>query len=428
MSDAVRVYDIDGAPIQEGNPFYVRGDMSFSDSKALDAFGRLRVSSPKTLLDFKQTVDNLPLFFDDSETSGSGTSSSYQTNKAMTRISVSATTAGTRVRQSKLWGNYQPGKSQLILMTYANIATSTGIKKQCGYYWDRWGMYLKHEDGTAYFGIRTYNTGSAVDNDIAQTSWNIDKLDGTGKSGIDIDFTKTNIIIIDFEWLSVGRVRMGFVIDGLIYYAHEFLHANIEDEPYMSNPNAPIRYEISNDGTGAADSFDTICASVQSEGGQESTAITTYVSRNGTSITLANQDLYTPVLSIRKKSDRICTRIDISNISTLLTTNTNFEWSLFLNPTIAGTDNVSWTDVTNSSLQYDISRDNTNTLSGGYILDGGYGSSSGNTRITANSEVTPFLTLGVDIDGTLDEIVLAVKNIDGNGGTCYAGMTLREYC
>ena len=401
--------------------------VAHGDGPNVDAFGRQRVSQTYTLFDAKQTKDSIPLFFDEAETSGSGTGTSYLTNKASTRISVSATTAGTRVRQSKIYGTYQPGKSQLVLITFSNIESVNGIKKQAGYYNDKLGTYAKHEDGVAYVGIRTYNTGSAVDNDIAQSSWNVDPMDGTGNSGVTLDFTKDQIFIIDLEWLGVGRVRCGWVVDGYIYYCHYFNHANNINEVYMSEPSAPIRYEISNDGTGAADTFDTICATIMSEGGQEQTAVSTYISRDGTPITLANQDLFTPVVSIRLKDGYESTRITPEDINVLLTTTVNYEWVLILNPTIAGTDAVSWSDITNSSLQFDINRNNTNTLTGGYKVAGGYGSSTNQAKFPSTGLSKSFLTIGSKIDGTKDQFVLGVKNIDGNGGTCYGSISVKEY-
>lgn len=399
------------------------------DRATHDSFGRMRVSNPETILDIKQTIDNAPLFYDDKEVSGTGTSSTYQEHKASTRLAVSANTAGVRVKQSKLWGNYQPGKSQLIFITFANLESATGIKKMAGYYNDKWGIYTKHEDGVANVGIRTFNTGSAVDIDVAQADWNLDKMDGTGTSGVTLDFTQTQIFVIDFEWLGVGRVRTGWVIDGAIYYCHHFLHTNNTTEVYMSNPNAPIRYEIANDGTGGADTLDTICASIQSEGGQEATNITTYVSRDGTPITLAAEDLFTPIVSVRLKSNAVCTRVNALEVHALITTsNINYEWAIFINPTVAGTDQANWTDVTNSALQYDITRNNTNTISGGIKIAGGYGASTATAKLPIDGTAKSFFTIGSLIDGTSEEMVLAIKNIDGNGGVAYGGLTLSEYC
>ena len=69
-------------------------------------------------------------------------------------------------------------------------------------------------------------------------------MDGTGTSGYNIDFTKSQLYVIDFEWLSVGRIRFGFYIFGKIYYCHQISNFNELDEPYMKTANLPIRYEI----------------------------------------------------------------------------------------------------------------------------------------------------------------------------------------
>ena len=80
---------------------------------ASDAFGRLRTSEPYTIFDSKQIFDNQPLFWDDQEESGSGTTSVHDADAARTRIGVANTTAGKRTRQTFMRFNYQPGKSQL---------------------------------------------------------------------------------------------------------------------------------------------------------------------------------------------------------------------------------------------------------------------------------------------------------------------------
>lgn len=392
-----------------------------------DAFGRFRVSTPYTVLALKQLYDSNGLFYDIAEVSGSGTGSSYNTNKASTDLSVSANTAGLIAQQAKVRGTYQAGKSQSIFLTCAEFDTTQGLTKRVGYFDANNGLFFQSKDGKLGVVTRTYTSGAPVDTVVNQADWNSDKMDGTGPSGIRLDPSKANIYIIDFEWLGVGRVRFGVNINGVTYYVHQSMNANILAQVYMSTPNLPIRYDLQNDGTGAADQFMTICAAISSEGGQEDVAVPTYISRDGTPITLANQDLYTPIISIRLKSTHLGTRIKPIDVDAFASTATNFEWRLFLNPTIAGSDAVSWQDLANSSLQYDISRNNTNTLSGGYVLSGGYGSSSGATKIPVTGDTKSFLSLGAKIDGTLDEIVLGIANIDANGGTMYGGLTVGEY-
>ena len=418
-------------------------EVSFGDGANVDPFHRLRVSSPFTVLDLKQNNDNLPLYIWDAQTSGSGTTSTYNTNQASTTIAVASSTAGTRVRQSKMWGIYQPGKGELVLCSFVFGTGVTGVTKRVGYFWDLWGLYLQQSGSTVSVVRRTYNTGSVVNTVVNQSDWNIDKMDGSGVSGITLDFTKTQILIIDFEWLGVGSVRYGFVVDGDVFYCHIMKHANNLTQVYMSNPNAPIRYEISSDGTGGAASLVHICSTVMSEGGQETTALTNYISRDGTPLTMAAQDLFAPILSIKLKPDRRCTRVRPLDISIICTTNTNYEWAVFLNPTIASTDLASYASIPNSALLFDLARTAGNLLTGGFKITGGYGASAAAIKLPSQGAVESFLTLGSYLtsaiasgvggtasagDYAYDELVIGIKNIDANGGTCYGGIVVSEYC
>ena len=402
------------------------------DSFSIDAFGRWRVSNPITLFDSKNifdddglasNVENVPLFFDNAETSGGSTSTSYRANESSQRISVANTTAGTRVRQSKQRFNYQSGKSQLILCTFNLISLDANITKRVGYFDANNGLFLETEGTTVNFVRRTSTSGSPVDNEVAQASWNIDPFDGTGPSGITLDLTKTQILFIDFEWLGVGRVRMGFVIDGIIYYAHEFLNANSLTLVYMQTPNLPIRWEISNDGSGAASNLDCICASVQSEGGLNELGTVRYASSGVISADSAGT-VYA-VIGIQLKSEYIGETIKILSTSLIETTgSSNLEWTLKLNPTVTGT--FTYADQTNSAVQ--IATGGTATVTNGIDIAGGFfNSGQGNSGGSVSGEVTSALNLGSLIDGTVDEIVLCVKPLTGSSNTdVWGGITWRE--
>ena len=348
------------------------------DSFSIDAFGRWRVSNPQTLFDSKNifnddglsdNAENQALFYDNVQTSGSGTKTTYRSNESSQRISVSATTAGTRVRQSLQRFNYQPGKSQLIFCTFNLISLDANITKRVGYFDNSNGIFLETDGTTVNMVRRTRATGSVVDNEVAQASWNIDPMDGTGPSGVTLDLTKTQILIIDFEWLGVGRVRTGFVIDGKIYYCHEFLNANNLTVVYMQTPNLPIRWEISNDGSGVASNLDCICASVISEGSVDEQGVIRYASTSTAVAASAAGTVYA-VLGIRLKAEYIGATINLLTTSMMETAgNKDLEWSVKFNPTVAGT--FTYTDETNSAVQ--IARGATaNTVTGGINITGGF--------------------------------------------------------
>lgn len=378
------------------------------DSPSIDAFGRWRVSEPFTVFDSKQIHDNQPLFWDDQETSGGGTSSTHVPAKAASIISVSDTTAGTRVRQTYQRFNYQPGKSQEILFTFGEFDTGTGITKRVGYYDDNNGLFLQSSGGTLSAVMRSKVTGSAVDNVVNQEDWNIDTMDGTGASGITIDPAKTQIGIIDLEWLGVGRVRMGFVVDGLVYYCHQFLNANNLPTVYMSTPNLPVRCEISNDGAGAASDFMHLCSSVISEGGIDNNGVLRHTD-SGAISSLGTGTVYA-VIGIRLKGSNIDAALLLENLSMIATsTNDKAHWELKFNPTVAGT--FTYSDQTNSVAQI-ATGSASNTVTGGIDIDGGYFT----TSQSATNTVPNALRLGSAIDGTVDEIVLCVSPITNNIG------------
>ena len=81
---------------------------------------------------------------------------------------------------------------------------------------------------------------------IPQSSWNIDKMDGTGDSGFNIDINKMQMWYIDYTWYGAGTIRWGFRTQrGTVLYAHRLAHANNMTEAYMRSGNLPARYEVS---------------------------------------------------------------------------------------------------------------------------------------------------------------------------------------
>lgn len=393
-----------------------------------DAFGRLRSSNPVTLFTSSYIYESQDLYWDDAETSGGGTSSTHAANTASVTLAVSNVTAGVRVRQTKRWFPYQPGKSQLIMMTFVIGAASAGITKRIGYYNAQNGIFFETSGATVNIVRRTYVTGSTVDNAVAQASWNLDPMNGSGDSGITLDITKTQILVIDLEWLGVGRVRIGWNIDGVTYYCHEFLNANVLADVYMSSANLPARLEIQNSGAGGVASIKQICTTVISEGGSEKIGQARNVTRGVTALTTGNNTSIYPLISTRLKTTHLGALILPESFSVLCTSTSDFEVILILNPTVGGVDAASWTDQTSSAIQYDVTRDNTNTLTGGTYLYSELGVSTSQVKASIGQEVKEphTLLLGSKIDGTRDQLVLAVRNLNAGVEVYYAAFNYRE--
>lgn len=393
---------------------------------SLDAFGNTKVASPTSLFESKQLYDNLPLFWDDAEVSGSGTGSTHSTDSASTTLTIAIGTAGKRVRQTYRRFNYQAGKAQQLKATFNFWGAQTGITKSVHYGDDDNGASLRLDgDGTISMVVRSSVTGTPVDTVIPQSEWNIDRMDGTGMSRIQLDMSKVQIFYLDLEWLGVGSVRFGFFIDSQLYIAHSQDHANKAEKVYMSTPNLPVRYEIQGDGTNTEEGvLEQICTTVESSGGQDQLGRTIGIGRGATIFDAVGTGDTCALLSLRLKSTHIGASIIPISLNIVCTTSANFQWSLIMNPTVAGTDQASWVGITNSAVEYDISRDNTNTLSSGNVLATGYVTQSSDE---IQLSLQPTLLLGSAIDGTRDELILAVTSLTGGGGEdFYASMNVRE--
>jgi hypothetical protein len=233
-----------------------------------DAFGRLRTSEPFTIGDYKHIYSIDPDFIDVKV--GIGATVIFDQNKAAAILNSGINTNGLCIHQSKRYHHYMPGKSQLIFSSFTFGNPQQNVLKRTGYFDDKDGIFFEQEsNGTLNFVIRSFVSGTALERKVPQSEWNIDKLDGSGPSGYNLDITKSQLFFIDFEWLGVGQVRCGFSINGKNIIAHKFYNSNSLETVYMSNPNLPVRCEVRNTGTqvGIGGSFMQICATVMSEGG-----------------------------------------------------------------------------------------------------------------------------------------------------------------
>lgn len=394
----------------------------YGDTPSIDSFARLRISEPFTIFDSKQLHDKQPLFWD--ETTGGSATSTHSSANAAVDMTVTASASDFVIRQTKQRFNYQPGKSQLVFFTFRG-AQVTGLTKRIGYF-DGTGTNNLTPNNGIFFetdGTLSWNiakNGSTTET-VTQANWNVDKLDGTGNSGITLDEDATQIGIIDFEWLGVGRIRVGFVINGLIIYCHYFNHANDPTftSVYMSTPNLPLRYTIETDGTNGG-TLSHICSSVISEGGIEKTGVLRNVDTAATPLTSLAASTTYAVVGVRLKTAYSDISVLPESMAMMAATNDRFRWALAINPTIAGT--FTYSDLTNSAVQTAVGT-NTNTVSDeGTVIASGYASAQSRQ---ADNILNTALKIGQTIGGTRDELVLLVTSL-GSNLSIYGSLNFRE--
>jgi hypothetical protein len=335
---------------------------------AVDAFGRARMSMPLTLFDSSHRYKDNGLW---ATSNTANTTYAFSSNEGLINLNLTDGTANAEiVRETTKVMSYQPGKSLFVLNTMVMNEPKTNLRQRVGYFGANNGIFLEQSGNTISFVERSMVSGSVVDTPALQADWNYDPLDGTGPSQLTLDLTQAQIFWTDIEWLGVGSVRCGFVINGQLIHCHSFHHANLLSSTYITTASLPLRYEIKNIGTVSGGStLKQICSSAISEGGYElrgeQKSIGTPVQ---TPKTLTTAGTYYPVVSLQLKSANLDAIAILTAIS-LLGINSNpcsVAWRIVRGGTLTS---PSWTDVTDSSVQYDLSATG---ISGGSVLATGY--------------------------------------------------------
>lgn len=373
----------------------------------VDAFGRLRTSSPFTLFDSQNRYQKDPQF---SESTVNGASITYDSNASTVLMSADTTSGSKAVRQSFRVFPYQPGKSLEVFATFVMAATQTNLRQRVGYFNTDNGLFFQVNNTTKSFVLRTNTSGTPSDaRTVNQADWNGDKLDGTGASGFTLDQTKAQILYMDFEWLGVGSVRCGFVINGQIIICHTFNNANDLDKVYMTTAILPIRYEIEATAaiaTGAT--MKQICSTVISEGGYEQKSALSWARR--TTALTGVTTTFVPLVSIQLKSTALGAVVIPSVFRAIpIGSVLDYEVALVKNPTLTGASFTS--NTTNVNIDTTAS-----AMTGGTIVDLTYvsGSNQGSGTATGDIEYNFDQQLGVSLAGVSDIFTLAVRTISGS--------------
>jgi len=335
-------------------------------STNFDAFGRMRVSNPLTLFDSSNRYADNGLWATSTGVMSSGV---FNSGQGLVDLMI-PTTSGAFVKRETIRNfAYQAGKSLLTMNTFVMAPAQNNLRQRVGYFGTSNGIYFQLDGvgGTVLSFVKRTSVNGVVGEEftVNQSNWNGDKLDGTGASGLTLDITKAQILWMDIEWLGVGSVRIGFVINGKFIVCHTFHHANQITSTYITTASLPLRYEIENTGTTANPStLKQICSTVLSEGGYEMRGSQQAI---GTDIlakkALTTAGTYYPLVSLRLKSNRLESIAILSAVGILPVDNGNYSWRLLGGATTtAGT----WVSAgANSSIEYNISG---TAVTGGRIL------------------------------------------------------------
>ena len=407
-------------------PKNVDQQVSITDNFNTDAFGRLRTSAPIAQFEYQNQYNKGPLIWAE-KVNLSGTITHIPATSSVELSTGSGSATASVIRQTRQYFRYTPGKSLKVILTFDCGPSGANVRMCAGYFDGENGIFFMHKSGRNYLVLRSKATGSIVDTEIPQESWNRDRLDGAGDSGLRLDFEKAQIFLMDIQWLGVGSVRCGFEYNGVAYYVHEFEHTNALTHVYMATANLPIRYEIDNIGPASGSATLTqICSTVVTEQGAiDDKGFYTHGAGNG--ITAISVTSRRSILAIRPKAtiNSIVNRgkIEVEDIS-ILAGGANVYWELVYGGTLGGSP--SWSSISDNSL---IERDVAGTtVTGGEVIASGYApTGAGAARALSGKAISALYPLALDIDGGTPPVLALVCTSFTGTATVTASINVKEY-
>jgi hypothetical protein len=389
----------------------LKTETTFSHENSLTSFGVIKQISYFSKLSITFPFDKSPLEL--SEVVATGGTNTWNTNTKSIDLVVSATSGSSVTLQSKKRCEYSPDKSVGLQLSINVGGLKANCERKIGQFDIDNGVYFKFNTA-ASVNILSKTSGTAVETSIAQSSWNIDKFDGTGKSGITIDFSKAQLYVIEYGWQGVASVKFGFYLDGTVKWCHEFKTTNVLTLPYMASANLPLKFIITNTAaTASATTMSITCVIVKNYGLEDT--IDGFTKAHGRISLKTASTTFTPILSFRINATNLNAIVEFLRTELYCMTVDDAQWTLILNPTLTGSTFA----VTNGYLQIDEAA---TALTGGTVLDIGHIAQ----RQSSLSVSTPSLRylnkiFGVSLAGTSDVLTIAARAQTGTAdfiGSC----------
>jgi len=397
------------SPSSQQNPVYVQIANVASTSKY-----RVKVSSYST--GFFNTFQHGKAedVWDESLTSNATATWEASTNSV--KCQVTSTVGSKAIRQTKNVMRYIPGRPAEFSTAYFWGTPVSGIVKRIGQFDENNGFFLEQAaTGEYYCVIRSSSTGSIVENRVARSNWNGDKLDGSGPSRVVLNKGTTQLILVDYEWYGAGAVKFSFIINDELFTVHKFYSANNLTTPWCSTPFIPMRLEVENVSSTLGDSMYHFSQCHSQEAASDNLGTPVSISTPITGITLTTGSTFYPVLSIRLKQANLNAVVIPQYIQAGTLDNTFVFYRVLLNTTLTG---ANWTNhpTAQSSVQYDVT---SSACTGGTIIDQGFAATGYNGIMPLNSnQQSGNFQLGRTTLGTASDIltiVIAAVNANKTG-------------
>lgn len=350
--------------------------LELGDNSPVTAFGEVSTSHLHQQVDLKFPYGVLSNQVTSTVT-GSGTVTGAS---SMAVLSTTAATNSSAKIESKKVSRYTAGIGIVTRFTAMFTAGAANSTQYIGIGDDTQGFFVGY-NGTS-FGINRRSSSS--DNFVAQASFNVDTLDGTGPSGMIIDKTKLNIFQIKYQYLGAGNVD--FYVEEpnskkyILFHRIKYAGANIA--PSLENPTMPLYAKVVNTTNNTNIVLKTASMGAYSEGENEENGLRYAISNSKSGITTE-----TNVITLKNPTtfngvtNRTPVLVDYMSIATDGSGNNTIGVRAVINTTLGGSP--SYTDISTnlSVMQYDTAG---TTLTGGKLVLP--------TRVARNNQVREGLT------------------------------------
>ena len=271
-----------------------------------DVVGRLKISRHQNIYEADFEYGAQPLRWE-TFTSGSG-ASTHLPGQGGVRMSVTTSASDLAIRQSRPYQRYQPGKAMYMASACVFGTSDSNNRQRVGFFDDSNGIFFEQAVATTanpygmFAVVRSDISGVVTDTRFALPDWN-----GDSDAKARLDFTRIQMIWIEYAWYGAGALRWGVILDGDLITLHQVAYGNRSGQtvPWARTGNLPVRYELRNVGVlSAASSFTHYGVSVMVEGGVDDQRGFTYSygMAPATPRRMVNQNTVRyPVLSIRNR-------------------------------------------------------------------------------------------------------------------------------
>jgi len=302
-------------------------------------------------------------------------SSTHDPYLGMVELEVGSDSGDSIIRQTARIQRYLPGRANEVSMSVIFGSQTSGIRKRFGVFDDDKGAYFEDDGDDLYCVLRRDTAGGEDEERYSRANWSVDKLDGTGPSGITLDLSKIQLMVIEYEWYGAGQVEWKFVIDNNAISIHKIDHANTHDHTWASRGALPVRIELTNvDGIAGTHSVYQGSHSFLTEGTTTLLGRQKSISSAITGKSLTSANTFYPIVAIRLKADALNSVVLPDEYSGATLDNSSMFIRAIEDATVTGGTWVSYDS--DSPIEYNITATgytNGNILGTTYVSSGNMG-------------------------------------------------------